>query len=62
MKIKREYKKFLKKLGNGENIQEILDKHIDKINKAVTKNEELDKFCKELNNDIKQCIQKVRNI
>ena len=59
MKIRKEYKNFLKKLGNGENIQEILEKHIDKINKTITKNEELDKFCKDLNNDIKHCIQKI---
>ena len=62
IKIKKEYKAFLKKLGKGENIQEILEKHIDKINKTITKNEELDKFCKDLNNDIKHCIQKIRNI
>ncbi len=62
IKIKKEYKKFIKKLGNGENIQEILDKHIDKINKVITKNEELNKFCIDLNNDMKNCIQKVRDI
>ena len=62
VKIRRGYKSFLKKLGNGENIQEILEKHIDKINKTITKNEELDKFCNDLNNDMKYCIQKIRNI
>ena len=34
-KIKKEYKIFMQKLGNGENIQDILDKHIEKINKTL---------------------------
>ena len=58
-KIKKEYKIFMQKLGNGENIQDILDKHIEKINKTITKNEELEKFCLNLDRDIKRCIQKV---
>lgn len=61
-KIKKEYKEFMQKLGNGTNIEEILNKHIDKINKTVTKNEELERFCNNLDNDIKCCIQKIRNI
>lgn len=58
-KIKKEYKKFMIKVGNGTNIEEILEKHIDKINKTITKNEELEKFCIKIDNDIKNCIQKV---
>ena len=59
-KIKKNYNEFMTKLGNGNNIEEILDKHIEKINKTITKNEELEKFCNNLNADIKHCIQKVR--
>ena len=58
-KIKNEYKSFMQKLGNGSNIAEILDKHIDKINKTIAKNEELEKYCANLDSDIKNCIQKV---
>lgn len=61
-KMKKEYKNFMQKLGNGSNIQEILDKHIEKINKTITKNEELQKFCENLDAGIKHCIQKVRNV
>ena len=57
--MKRDYRKFMEKIGEGTNLQEILDKHIDKINKAITKNEEIEKFCMSLDNDIKHCIQKV---
>lgn len=59
IKIRKEYKKFMLKLGNGNNIEEMLNKHIEKINKTITKNEELEKFCNNLNSDIKHCIQKV---
>ena len=57
--MKRDYRKFMKKIGEGTNIQEILEKHIEKINKAITKNEEIEKFCMSLDNDIKRCIQKI---
>ncbi len=58
-RINKKYKKFMKKLGNGENMQEILDKHIEKINKTIAKNEELEQFCEKIDTDIKNCIQKV---
>ena len=60
--IRKEYKEFMLKMGNGTDIKEILDKHIDKINKVVAKNEELERFCINLDRDIKYCVQKVRNI
>ena len=47
------------KLGEGNNIVEILDRHIEKINKTIAKNDELEKFCLRLDSDIKNCIQKV---
>lgn len=59
IKIRKEYKKFMNKVGNGANLQEILEKHIEKINKTIAKNEELEKFCVNLDSDIKSCIQKV---
>lgn len=58
-KIRKEYKKFMEKVGNGNNIEEILDKHIEKINKTIAKNDELEKFCVKVDTDIKHCIQKV---
>ena len=58
-RIKKSYKAFMEKIGNGTNIEEILEKHIDSINKTITKNEELEKLCIGLDNDIKNCIQKV---
>lgn len=59
VRIRKEYKNFMNKLGNGTNLQEILEKHIEKINKTIAKNEELEKFCTNLDSDIKSCIQKI---
>ena len=61
-KLRKEYKNFMQKLGNGTNIEDMLNKHIEKINKTITKNEELEKFCTNLDSDLKRCIQKMRNI
>ena len=58
-KIRKEYKKFMEKVGNGTNLEEILGKHIDKMNKIIAKNEELQDFCVRLDTDMKNCIQKV---
>lgn len=58
-RIRKEYKRFINKLGKGVNIQEILEKHIDRINKTITKNDELEKLYVNLDSDIKNCIQKV---
>lgn len=58
-KIRKEYKKFIEKVGEGTNIEEILEKHIDRINKTIAKNDELEKFCVKIDSDIKNCIQKV---
>ena len=49
----------MEKVGNGKNLEEILDRHIEKINKTVAKNDELEKFCVKIDSDIKNCIQKV---
>lgn len=61
-RIRKEYKKFINKLGNGVNIEEILDKHIDRINETINKNKELEKLCLKVDSDIKNCVQKVRNL
>ena len=57
--IRKEYKRFMEKVGNGTNLEEILGKHIDKMNKVIAKNEELKDFCVRLDTDMKNCIQKV---
>ncbi|MCI9365789.1 MAG: DUF4446 family protein [Clostridia bacterium] len=58
-KIKKEYKSFMKKIGNGNDLEEILNKHIERINKTIAKNDELEKYCLKIDADIKHCVQKV---
>lgn len=57
--MRKKYNQFMEKLGNGTNIQEILTKHIEKINQTISKNEELEKFCSTLDLGMKNCIQKI---
>lgn len=57
--IRNNYLKFVKKLGNGENVEEILKAYISKVENVEEHNKELSKYCKRLDNDISKCIQKV---
>lgn len=58
-RIRKEYKNFINKLGNGVNIEEILEKYIDRINETISKNKELQELCIKIDADIKNCVQKV---
>lgn len=58
-KIKREYNIFMKKLGNGKNIEDMLKNYIFKMEDIEAKNQELQVYCNKIDNDIKKCIQKV---
>lgn len=58
-KINKNYKKFMKKLGNGNNIEEILNNYINKVEDVDNKNKEIIKYCEKLNNEISICIKKV---
>ena len=56
---KKQYKKFIKKLGNGNNIEEDLQKLMDKVDKVQPQNTDIINYCKNLDQDISKCIQKV---
>lgn len=58
-KIRKNYSKFMKKIGNGENIQKTLEKYMDRVNEVENQNKEIEKYCKQLDNNIATCIQKV---
>lgn len=57
--IRNNYLKFVRKLGNGENIEEILKKYIEKVENVEEKNKELTQYCNRLDMDVSKCIQKV---
>lgn len=58
-KLRKSYYIFMKKIGNGQNIQETLEKYIDKLDEIKKENIELKNYCKQLDNTIAGCIQKV---
>ena len=58
-KINKNYKIFMKKIGNGNNIDEMLKNYINKVDEVSDKNEEIVNYCKTIDNRISLCIKKV---
>lgn len=58
-KIKKEYNKFLTKLGNGQNIEEQIKTYMDKVLEVKNKNMEIEKYCKQLDKSLSNCLQKI---
>lgn len=58
-KLRKSYTNFMKKLGNGKNLDEMLKNYMEKVEEVNQKNIELDAFCKKLDSDMARCLQKV---
>ena len=58
-KLRKSYSKFMKKLGKGENIEEILKKYINTVEKVQKEQEEINNYCDSLEQNINICIQKI---
>lgn len=58
-KIRRDYKKFMKKIGNGNNIQETIEEYMDKISEVEEENNNLKNYCAQLDNTLATSIQKI---
>lgn len=58
-KINKNYSKFMERLGNGNNVDEMLRAYIYEVEKVANKNEEIVSYCKELDNHISKCTQKI---
>ena len=59
IKLKDRYKKFMKKIGNGKNIEEDLERFMNKVDRVEEQNKQIISFCQNLDEDIAKCIQKV---
>ncbi len=59
MKLKEKYRKFMQKLGNGKNLEEDLSNFMYKVDRVERQNAEIMNFCKNLDEDLTKCIQKV---
>lgn len=58
-KINKGYKRFIKKLGNGNNIEEMLKCYIEKVELVESENKKIIKYGNKLENEISLCISKV---
>lgn len=58
-KINKNYKKFMKKIGNGNNIEETLKNYINKVEDVENSNKQTLQYCEKLKNEISLCIKKI---
>lgn len=59
IKLNNRYKNFMKKLGNGKNLEEDLKNFMYKVDIVEKQNEEITNICKNLDEDISKCVQKM---
>ena len=58
-KLRTSYSKFMNKLGNGNNLEEMLQNYIKKVETVEARNEEIISYCKIIDDNIKRCSQKI---
>lgn len=58
-KLRTSYSKFMNKLGNGNNVEELLREYIKRVETVEAKNEEIISYCKVIDENIKRCTQKI---
>lgn len=59
IKLNNRYKKFMNKLGNGKDLEEDLENFMYKVDRVERQNAEITNFCKNLDEDLSKCIQKI---
>ena len=58
-KLRDNYQKFMIRVGNGENIEEMLKNYIRKVEEVDKKNNQIEQYCTNIDNKIKVCSQKI---
>ena len=58
-KLRKSYTGFMKKLGNGKDLEEMLKAYMQRVDEVEQKNVEISSFCKQLDSDMAGCLQKV---
>ena len=59
IKTKNKYEKLAIKLGNGENISDVLKDYITKVNDLDKKDDQIIDYCNKINEEINKSIKKV---
>ena len=57
--LNKRYNQFIKKIGNGENIQEDLENYMYRVERTEKQNAEILSDINNLKEDLKKCVQKV---
>ena len=57
--INKKYKKFLEKLGNGQNIEEDLETYMYRIERVEKQNMDIRNLIETIENTMENCIQKI---
>lgn len=58
-KLRDSYQKFMIRLGNGENVDEMIKNYIKKVEEVDEKNNQIAQYCINIDNKIKGCSQKI---
>ena len=58
-KLDNKYKNFMKKIGEGKNIEEDLETFMHVVRNVEKRNEEISNYIKEIEGNLKTCIKKV---
>lgn len=58
-KINKNYSEFMKKIGNGKNIDETLKSYMERVQKVENLNKEILNFCENLDKTVDNCVQKI---
>lgn len=58
-KNKKNYDKFMKKLGNGVNLDTMLREYIERVEEIKTEENRIHRRCNEIEKNMEKCIQKV---
>lgn len=58
-KLRKSYKEFMRRLGNGNNMDEMMMSYIKKVNEVDQKSEQLLEYCHKINENVGSCLQKI---
>ncbi len=59
LKMNKKYISFMKKLGNGNNLDEMLKKYLEDVKEVKKDNSEIKAYYTKLDSDLTACVQKI---